>query len=158
MHFQCIRGVFGNEAIEAAGIAVLPQFQRKGIAVTAFRALIEVEKPKYLTAYTRNPSLIKAVAETCGIGNTFPFNRENRLAGIAATSMANATCIIDDNGQQVFHENRYCMPGFSGLYGGDDPAELTLRYDGRSLKEEFTVLEHVGNALIVAATLEHSND
>lgn len=80
------------------------------------------------------------------------------MAGIAAASMANATLYIGDNGRQVFHENRYCMPGLAGLYGGDDPAERTLRYDGRSLKEEFTMLEHVGNALIVAATLEYSND
>lgn len=136
----------------------MPAFQSRGIATTAFRDLIKSEKPKYLTAYTRNPALIKAVAEACGLKNTYPFNRDNKLAIIAAARMDNATLYLGDDGEQLFHENRYCIPGSAGLYGGDDPAERTLRYDGRSLKDEFTMLEHVGNALIVAATLEYQDE
>ena len=51
----------------------------------------------------------------------------------------------------VYHVDRY---GENGLFRGEDPANLPIDESGKSLKQKFTGLMSVRNALVVAARVK----
>lgn len=104
---------------------------------------IRHEHPTHLITYTRNPSILRMmmrVSETI-----YPISQDDELESLAALSPHATRC-----SNATYHLCRYSE---AGLFRGGDPADRPF-VDGRvSLKNQFTLLESVRNALIVTARI-----
>ena len=103
--------------------------------------LVDSEQPDYLTTYTRNPRILRMMQRAQS--DVYPLVNDSELRNIA-TAMAHATA--DETA--VYHIDRYSE---AGLFQGDDPANAAVYDDGAPLKQHFTQLMSVRNALVVAA-------
>lgn len=153
MHLQCIGNVFGNHAIELAGRVVDPKHQACGIGTKLLCSFLKdyLAEVRVLTTYTRNPSVLKMLGKVCGgVEKIYPICNTEALRQDAA-SMDYATSIDG----LYYHVNRY-EP--DGLFGEADPAGRPLAHGpGPSLKDEFSGLESVRNALIVVGKPERGS-
>lgn len=108
------------------------------------RRFIQDHEPRYLTTYTRNPSILKMIS---GISSElYPLQSSYELSALAS-EMPYAS--FDTNGV-AYHVNRY---GEGGLFSGFDPADLPLDNDRQPLKEQFSGLRNIRSALVIAARI-----
>jgi len=134
-HSPLTGGNFGDRAIELAGIIVDPTFQHRGTGATIVQEFIRQQPADHLTAYTRNPKLLRL------LGNVA------RLEDVLARSsieLPNAT----ESGGLTYHLGRYAP---NGLYGSFDPADD--EYNGQVLKHRAVLLDNPNNALAVSVPL-----
>lgn len=103
--------------------------------------LIATSVPELLITYTRNPRILRMVARTASA--LYPVDDDSQLTELA-TSLPNVT-MVDG---VAYHLNRY---GEQGLFRGEDPASRPFHPDGIPLKQQFTELISVRNALAVVA-------
>jgi len=147
LDLPCIGGVFGGRAVELSGICIDPNYQHQGIATALLTHYVEQERPELVTAYTRNPA-------TVGLMNSVliylsPVSNTILMAPYAA-EMPHAEEVAF---RTYAHLNRY---GDNGLYGHHDPADLPYGQAFATLKEQYPVLQHPGNALVLAGARQGS--
>ncbi|MGB4768257.1 MAG: GNAT family N-acetyltransferase [Candidatus Saccharimonas sp.] len=138
--------VFGNSAIELAGRVVHPDHQSQGIATELLKQLVEQESPKYLTTYTRNPSILRMIARVSEC--LYPVEQDSTLQAIAG-QLPHASELDAAH----YHLNRY---GEAGLFRGNDPADRPYGADDISLKQQFEYLHNIRNALVVVARVRRN--
>lgn len=126
---------FGNQAIELAGIIVDPAFQHKGTGVTIVQEFMRQQTANHLTAYTRNPKLLRILGTVAG---------QNDVLARPSIGLPYAT----EHDRISYHVDRYAP---AGLYGSFDPANDD--YNGQILKRRAVLLENPNNALAVAVPL-----
>lgn len=102
--------------------------------------LVEEYEPSYLMTYTRNPAIIKMLQKQSS--EVYPLDKDEQLKQMA---LAMNYSVERD---AVYHIDRYAE---EGLFRGEDPANSPVDESGESLKQKFTSLMSVRNALIVAA-------
>jgi len=110
------------------------------------KAFVELHRPPYMTAYTRNPAMLMSIAAQAEPGCTYPLSVNHNLLEVAGR-MNNVS--IDEVGVG-YHLGRY---GKTGLYGGFDPAEKPFGSEGKCFKDRFPGLSAIGNALVVVAKI-----
>ena len=132
---------FGDRAIELAGIIIHPSAQGRGIGAEMVNNYISEEKPSRLVAYTRNPSLLRAVGHACRLADVLSYDSN---ASELAASIPNATLESDGH---LYHVGRYAP---HGLYGTFDPARQN--YMGRPLMERAVLLDDPTNALAISVS------
>lgn len=143
-----IGDVFGGQAIELAGRVINPSFQQQGIGTKMLAGFVsENDSYDYLTTYTRNPSVLRMVANTAS--DPFPLSDNNELRELAL-KMDNAELHRDGI---VYHFDRYDE---GGLFGGSDPADRSPDSKPTSLKQRFPGLESARNALVLAAKIRRN--
>lgn len=108
------------------------------------RQFVEDYQPKYLTTYTRNPSVLKMISSVSS--ELHPLQNDSELHALAS-EMPHAS--LDDN-SIAYHVDRY---GEGGLFQGFDPADSSLRHGKQSLKEQFPGLLNIRSALVIAARI-----
>jgi hypothetical protein len=128
-------GWFGNRAIELAGIIVDPTFQHKGTGIAIVREFIKEQTADHLTAYTRNPKLLRVLGGVARIGD------------VLARPSIELPYATEHDGIS-YHIDRYAP---AGLYGSFDPADDD--YNGQVLKHRAALLTNPNNALAVSVPL-----
>jgi hypothetical protein len=103
---------------------------------------ISEARPSRLVAYTRNPSLLRAVGHACRCADVLSYDSGDALE-LAAT-IPNATLESDD---YLYHVGRYAP---HGLYGTFDPAQRN--YMGQPLMERAVLLDDPTNALVISVS------
>lgn len=103
--------------------------------------LVAAEHPEFLTTYTRNPRIVQMPARVSS--SIYPLHQDAQLAKLAS-NQPHATAID----AATYHVGRY---GEQGLFSGEDPASKPLAAYDIALKQQFTELEDVRNALVVVA-------
>lgn len=117
-----------------------PEHQAKGIGEKFTKAIVNHFEAPTLSAYTRNPALLKMLS---AVGTVFPLHNNPQLRCLAL-SLDNATEVDGDHA--VYHLGRY---GAEGLYGKSDPAKRINGIQDKPLAEIFPCLEDPSNALVV---------
>lgn len=144
-----IGAVFGKTAIELAGRVVHPDYQAQGIGTQLLREYVDHTHASLLTTYTRNPSVLRMLADVAGQQSVYPLTHDDTLRQ-AALAMPYASV---DSGGNIYHINRY---GENGLFGEGDPADRAVHGSSMPLKQQFPGLAHIGNALVAAARIEET--
>jgi hypothetical protein len=126
--------------VELAGIIVRPDYQCHHLGTKLITDFIDEQQPSGLIAYTRNPSLLRAVGRACAKPDVLSCDTE------AVSQIPYATLEEDGYG---YHVGRYA-PG--GLYGKSDPADRV--YEGRILRERCELLNDKTNALAISVTIQ----
>lgn len=146
-HLRSTGHVFGERAIELAGRVVLPELQGAGIGTNLLEDFIKNQPVSVLTTYTRNPSVLRMIRAVSS--SVYPLDDELELQAMAA-AMDHAS--LDSSTGVTYHLHRY---GEEGLFKGFDPAERSCE-SSMPLKQRFTGLMSVRNALVVAARIKRS--
>lgn len=131
---------FGGRAAELAGIIVDPNVQQHGIGTHLVGEFVREHAPDRLTAYTRNPSVLRVLGNVGMIHDVLRHADPERVA----TTLEHAT--VHDG--VLYHVDRYAP---DGLYGTFDPA--TRQYNGEVLKERYAMLRNKNTALAVSVDL-----
>ena len=131
---------FGGRAVELSGIIVDPSHQQHGIGTTFVQEFIATQRIDILTAYTRNPSILRVLEDVSHTDDVLARDPER-----VAEQLSYATVHNDI----VYHLDRY---GPNGLYGLFDPASRV--YNGQILRERCELLDNPNNALAVAVHLK----
>lgn len=105
------------------------------------RTLARDQQPAFLTTYTRNPSILRMVQTVSE--SVYPLNPDDAELHELARRVEHAS-----QRDVVYHIDRY---GPGGLFGDGDPADRPLHPGGRPLKQQFSELTSVRNALVVVA-------
>lgn len=137
----CIRSDFGGRAIELAGISVRSEYQKHDAGTQLVGSYIDVYHPEEVTAYTRNPSLVRLLERTTRREDIL---RHDNPEEVAAT-LDYATVGPDGH---LYHIGRY---GPDGLYGSYDPA--VRPYGAVALMDQCILLQDKNNALAVSVSL-----
>ncbi|MDN5274498.1 MAG: hypothetical protein JWP06_399 [Candidatus Saccharibacteria bacterium] len=96
--------------------------------------------PDTLTAYTRNPSVLRILGDISSQDDVLRQERPEEIAAqLAYTSVHEGV---------LYHLDRY---GPDGLYGSYDPADRS--YNGVVLKERATLLQNPNHALAVSVAI-----
>lgn len=139
-----MRVVFGDRALELGGIVILPEYQQRGIGVEMIRRAVNATDAELLSAFTRNPAILKAMSRVTR--NLYPLMDSPELNRLALEIGAPDAVQVGD---AVYQVSRY---GDEGLYRGFDPAERPIQ-EGMSLKQRYPELERIGAALVVVGTI-----
>ncbi|HEY5695358.1 MAG TPA: hypothetical protein VIQ80_00830 [Candidatus Saccharimonadales bacterium] len=129
---------FGGRAAELAGIVIHPNAQGCSLGTSLIESYIADTRPNRLIAYTRNPSLLRAVGHACAVADVL----EHQYPHEVAASIPDAT-LADDN--YIYHIGRYAP---HGLYGAFDPAQGT--YNGQRLDQRCRYVTDPNNALAIS--------
>ena len=141
LHSLPIGGLFGNQAIELAGIIPRPDRQAKGIGTSLVKEFIDEYSPEALIAYTRNPALLRVLGNVGLVSDVIEYESPEQTALLIPHATVGEDGIL-------YHIGRYAPPG---LYGADDPADRTYR--GVILKQHCKELEDKNSALAVRVEL-----
>ena len=155
-------GVFGDRAIELGGIVARPDSQMRGVGQLMLQAYMRSVEQNLITAHTRNPAILRMLANVCGRASVYPLNSTGfvgpdynfvgRITNHPDSDVARSIPHTTVDGRDVaYHVNRY---GDDGLYGplSDDPADRPAHKGSpTTLKERYPGLEHKGTALVVVA-------
>lgn len=141
--FLCIGAHFGNRAIELTGIVIDPEYQANGIGRALTEEIVAASKTRYLTAYTRNPSLLRILTH---VGTVYPLCSDPQLRAEALMLEGAEPAYPNDSESVIYHFGRY---GESGLYGVHDPAERCVGPSGQPLMVRFPELQDIAHSLVV---------
>lgn len=131
---------FGGRAAELAGIIVDPSVQQHGIGTHLVGDFVREHAPERLTAYTRNPSVLRVLGSVGMVDDVLQHDNPERVA----ETLEHAT--VHDG--ILYHVDRYAP---DGLYVTFDPA--TRRYNGDVLLERYAMLSNKNTALAVSVDL-----
>lgn len=103
------------------------------------RCMIEQQRPRYITTYTRNPAILRMIQSQSS--SIYPLDLHDPELPTLALQMPHA-----EQRDVTYHLRRYDN---EGLFGGSDPAEQSI--NDVPLRERFIELKSVRSALVVAA-------
>src|SRR5688572_1011755 len=142
---RSIEAVVGGRAIELTGQVITPARQGEGIGRHMTDEFLDKQPTEFMTAYTRNPALIKMMS---GVAiSLYPLDNDRSLQEMASY-MPHATV----QGDATYHIDRY---GNDGLFQGSDPAKNRLATAPQTLVERFTELKNIRTALVIASRINN---
>jgi hypothetical protein len=134
--------VFGAQATELAGISIRPGYQKHDTGTLLVGGFVDRHEPERMTAYTRNPSLLRLLERVSGVEEILLHDNPEEIA----ETLDHASVGHDGH---VYHVGRY---GPDGLYGSFDPA--TRIYSTTALLNQCVLLSDKNNALAVSVPLQ----
>jgi len=123
-------------------MAIHPAYQQDGLGTGFARRIAAETHTQRLIGYTRNPAILKLLAEVSGRHDIL--DHANPVT--VADELPNATLAADGN---IYHIGRYAP---NGLYVAYDPASRD--YLGQPLRERCALLNDPNNALVLSVNLQ----